>query len=62
MVKSNTDTAEVLVRKFKKVKNGLDEAEVLSTIKELIERNRSLTDRFAHLDSLTNLAERTVIN
>jgi phage-related baseplate assembly protein len=61
MVKSNNDTAEVLVSKFKKVKNGLDEAEVLSTIKELVERNRSLTDRFAHLDSLTKLAERTVI-
>jgi vacuolar-type H+-ATPase subunit H len=52
---------EVLLRKFKKVKNGLDEAEVLAVIKELVEQNRSLTERLAHLDSLTRLAERTVI-
>ena len=61
MVTSNTNTPEVLFRKFKKVKSGLDSAEVFSTIKALIEQNRNLTYRFAHLDSLTNLAERTVI-
>jgi len=61
MVTSNTNTAEDLFRNFKKVKNGLDEAQVFSAIKALIEQNRNLTDRFAHLDSLTKLAERAVI-
>jgi colicin import membrane protein len=61
MVTSNNSAEELLSRKFKKVKKGLDEAEVFSTMEELLERNRNLTDRFAHLDSLTKLAERTVI-
>jgi vacuolar-type H+-ATPase subunit H len=61
MVTSNSKTAEDLFKNFKKVKNGLDEAQVFSAIKVLIEQNRNLTERIAHLDSLTQLAERTVI-
>jgi vacuolar-type H+-ATPase subunit H len=61
MVTSNTNMAEVSLKKFKRVKNGLDEAEVFSAINALIGQNRNLTERIAHLDSLTQLAERTVI-
>ncbi|HXZ95138.1 MAG TPA: hypothetical protein VEG28_04410, partial [Dehalococcoidia bacterium] len=61
MVTSNNNTAESLVGKFRKVKNGLDEGQVLSTIKALVERNANLTDRFSHLDALTKLAQSTVI-
>jgi len=61
MVTSNTNAAEDLFKNIKKVKNGLDEAQVFSAMKALIEQNRNLTDRFAHIDSLTKLAERSVI-
>jgi vacuolar-type H+-ATPase subunit H len=52
---------EIWGRKFKIVKNGLDEAEVFSFIGGLIEQISALTSRLEHLDSLTKLAERTVI-
>jgi vacuolar-type H+-ATPase subunit H len=55
------DTRELWGRKFKIVKNGLDEAEVFSFIGGLIDQNNALASKLEHLDSLTKLAERTVI-
>jgi vacuolar-type H+-ATPase subunit H len=52
---------EIWGRKFKIVKNGLDEAEVFSFIGGLIDQNNALTNKLEHLDALTKLAERTVI-
>jgi vacuolar-type H+-ATPase subunit H len=52
---------EIWGRKFKIVKNGLDEAEVFSFIGGLIDQNNALASKLEHLDSLTKLAERTVI-
>jgi vacuolar-type H+-ATPase subunit H len=61
MVKKSRNTQEVLVGKFKKVKNGLDEGEVFSYINQLMEQNRSLAGKLEHLDALTRLAERVVV-
>lgn len=52
---------ELWGRKFKIVKNGLDEAEVFSFIGGLIDQNNALSSKLEHLNSLTKLAERTVI-
>ncbi len=52
---------ELWGRKFKTVKNGLDETEVFSFIGGLIDQNNALASKLEHLDSLTKLAERTVI-
>ncbi|MBE0479829.1 MAG: hypothetical protein IBX68_02500 [Dehalococcoidia bacterium] len=48
-------------QKFKRVKDGLDEEQVFSSMNSLIEQNSQLTARLEHLDSLTKLAENTVI-
>ena len=45
---------------FKRVKNGLDEAQVASIINELIGQREALIQRTEHLNSLNKLAERTV--
>ena len=45
---------------FKRVKNGLDEAQVASIINELTGQREALIQRTDHLDSLNKLAERTV--
>jgi vacuolar-type H+-ATPase subunit H len=58
---SDSKTKEIWGRQFKIVKNGLDEAEVFSFIGGLIDQNNALVGRLEHLDSLTKLAERTVI-
>jgi vacuolar-type H+-ATPase subunit H len=58
---SDSKMKEIWGRKFKIVKNGLDEAEVFSFIGGLIDQNNALTNKLEHLDSLTKLAERTVI-
>jgi vacuolar-type H+-ATPase subunit H len=58
---SDNKIKEIWGRKFKIVKNGLDEAEVFSFIGGLIDQNNALTNKMEHLDSLTKLAERTVI-
>ncbi len=58
---SDSKMKEIWGRKFKIVKNGLDEAEVFSFIGGLIDQNNALTSKLEHLDSLTKLAERTVI-
>ena len=45
---------------IRKVKDGLDEAQVASLINEFISQRDELTQRTEHLSSLTKLAERTV--
>ncbi|HEY93051.1 MAG TPA: hypothetical protein G4O17_04840, partial [Dehalococcoidia bacterium] len=45
---------------FRRVKNGLDEAQVTSYINELISQRDILIQREEHLSSLTKLAEKTV--
>jgi vacuolar-type H+-ATPase subunit H len=54
-------TKEMWGRRFKVVKNGLDEAEVVSFVTGLIEQNKELTTKLEHIDTLKKLAEKTVI-
>jgi vacuolar-type H+-ATPase subunit H len=61
MVTSNTNAEDVSVLKFKRVKNGLDEAEVFSFIGGLMDERNALASKLEHLDSLTKLAESSVI-
>jgi vacuolar-type H+-ATPase subunit H len=58
---SDGKTKEIWGRKFRIVKNGLDEAEVFAFIGGLIEQNNILSHKLEHLDSLTRLAERSII-
>jgi cell division septum initiation protein DivIVA len=51
----------VVGQKFRVVKNGLDESEVVPFIANLIEQNNDLRNRLQHLEGLTKLAERTII-
>ena len=46
---------------FKRVKNGLDEAEVTSVINELINERDKLAELQDHVASLNRLAERTIV-
>lgn len=48
-------------QKFRKVEKGLDEAEVYSFIANLMEQNYDLLRKLEHLDSLTRLAEKAVM-
>ncbi len=48
-------------REFKRVKNGLDEAEVASFINELIKERDKLAHSQDHITSLNRLAERAVV-
>jgi len=52
---------EIWGKKFKLVKNGLDEDEVSSFISGLNQRNDELTSKLEHLSVLTQLAESTVV-
>jgi len=45
---------------IRKVKEGLDEAQVVSLINDLLNQRNDLNQRTEHLSSLTRLAERTV--
>jgi len=58
---SDSKTKEIWGRKFKIVKNGLDEAEVFSFVGGLIDQNNALASKLEQLDSLRKLAESTVI-
>lgn len=55
------DVIELGGREFRRVKNGLDEAQVASFIDELISQRDRLLQSQDHLASLTKLAEKTVI-
>ena len=61
METSDGKMKEISGRKFRIVKNGLDESEVFNFISGLLEHNKHLSDKMEHMDSLTKLAERTVI-
>jgi hypothetical protein len=63
-IMSNTAKDDVIMlggREFKRVKNGLDEAQVASFINELIKERDTLAQSQAHITSLNRLAERTVV-
>lgn len=55
------DIVKLAGREFNIVKKGLDEAQVAAYIKELASERDELLQREEHLQSLTKLAERTVI-
>ena len=59
--KKNGQQKELFGRTFKIVKNGLDEAEIVSFLGGLIEQNTNLVAKLEHLDSLNKLAENKVI-
>jgi hypothetical protein len=58
--KSPDDFIELGGWEIRKVKDGLDEAQVTSLINELIAQRDELNQRTEHLSSLSKLAERTV--
>jgi vacuolar-type H+-ATPase subunit H len=58
---SNTNAEGVSFPIFKKVKNGLDEAEVFSFIGGLIDQNNALARKLENLNALNKLAESSVI-
>jgi cell division septum initiation protein DivIVA len=63
-VGNNTAKDDVIAlggREFKRVKNGLDEAQVASFIDELISERDKLVQSQAHIASLTKLAEKTIV-
>jgi len=63
-VMSNSTKADVVVlagREFKRVRNGLDEAQVASLIDELIKERDKLTQSYEHIASLNRLAEMTIV-
>jgi len=62
MVKNGSkgSVIELWGREFNLAKNGLDEAQVVSFINELISQRDTLVQREEHLSSLTKLAEKLV--
>ena len=63
MAKNNkrNGVVELWGHEFKKAAEGLDKAEVASFIAELMKKNETLLKRAEHLESLTKLAEKTII-
>ncbi len=64
MAKNNkgNGVVELWGHEFKKAAEGLDRAEVVSFVTELIKKNETLLKRADHLASLTKLAEKTIID
>jgi len=63
-IMGNTAKDDVIVlgeREFKRVKNGLDEAQVASFIDELIKERDKLAKSQDHIESLNRLAERNIV-
>jgi len=62
MVKNNkkNGAVELWGHEFKKVEEGLDKAEVVSFVDELMKKHEALLKRAEHLASLTKLAEKTI--
>ena len=61
---ANTPKDDVAVlggREFKRVKNGLDEAQVESFINELVKERDKLAQSQDHIASLNRLAERAIV-
>jgi F0F1-type ATP synthase membrane subunit b/b' len=63
MAKNNkrNGVVELWGHEFKKAAEGLDKAEVVSFVTELIKKNETLLKRAEHLASLTKLAEKTIV-
>jgi len=61
MLRRDGKVREIWGRKFKIVRDGLDEAEVFAFVGRLIEQNSELSSRLEHVDSLKRLAENAVI-
>ncbi len=61
MLRRDGKVREIWGRKFKIVRDGLDETEVFAFVGRLIEQNSELSSRLEHLDSLKRLAENAVI-
>jgi hypothetical protein len=55
------DVAVLVGREFKRVKNGLDETQVVSFIAELVKERDKLAQSQDHMVSLNRLAERVVV-
>ena len=61
-MQSTADKLKVIEgKRFKIVKNGLDEAEVSVFISALSQQNNELASKLEHLSALTKLAESTVV-
>ncbi len=57
----NGKTREIWGREFTLVRHGLDEQEVFSFVRGLIDRNNEYAEKLDHLDSLVKLGENTII-
>ena len=58
---SRENVIELWGHEFSLAKNGLDEAQVVSFVNELISERDSLLQRAEHLSTLTKLAEKTIV-
>jgi len=65
MVKNNNNNKNGVVElwghEFKKATEGLDKSEVVSFVTELMKKNETLLKHAGHLESLTKLAEKTIV-
>jgi cell division septum initiation protein DivIVA len=63
MAKNNKrdGVVELWGHEFKKAADGLDKAEVMSFVGELMKKHEALLKRAEHLSSLTKLAEKTIV-
>lgn len=57
----NKDIVELWGHEFSLAKNGLDEAQIVSFVNELISERDLLLQRAEHLSTLTKLAEKTIV-
>jgi F0F1-type ATP synthase membrane subunit b/b' len=59
--KNGNGVVELWGHEFQKTAEGLDKSEVVSFVTELMKKNESLLKRADHLESLTKLAEKTIV-
>ena len=58
---NNNGVVELWGHEFKKAKDGLDKEQVVSFVNELMNEHKTLLKRAEHLSSLTQLAEKTIV-
>jgi cell division septum initiation protein DivIVA len=58
---NNNGVVELWGHEFKKAKDGLDKEQVVSFVNELMNEHKTLLKREEHLSSLTQLAEKTIV-